>query len=194
MIASPDPPAPPVEAHRITLAQAIHGGEDPVEDADDDLDDVGDDDFEFSDDELDDLGDDDLDLDLEDLDLDDLDLDDDNEDRVPTEVAAAATLAPSIRKLLPERATTYSSVACDAPPSVSCEILRSANGLPSYAGSSLYANTQRQLITSDADPDGSSGYIRPFVNGVSMRIRPCAMHAVWLSRVSASENASHSLL
>ncbi len=58
----------------------------------------------------------------------------------------------------------------------------------------LYANTQRQLITSDADPDGSSGYIRPFVNGVSMRIRPCAMHAVWLSRVSASENASHSLL
>jgi hypothetical protein len=75
-----------VEAHRITLAQAIHGGEDPVEeddvdlDADDDADDVGDDDFEFSEDELDELGDDDLDLDLEDLDLDDLDLDDDNGD------------------------------------------------------------------------------------------------------------------
>lgn len=78
-----------VEAHRITLAQAIHGGEDPVEDADDDLDvdDVGDDDFEFSDDELDDLGDDDLDLDLEDLDLDDLDLDDDNEDSTNDEDA-----------------------------------------------------------------------------------------------------------
>ena len=76
-----------VEAHRITLAQAIHGGEYPVEDADDDLDDVGDDDFEFSDDELDDLGDDDLDLDLEDLDLDDLDLDDDNEDSTNDEDA-----------------------------------------------------------------------------------------------------------
>lgn len=70
-----------VEAHRITLAQAIHGGEDPVEgdDVDLDADDVGDDDFEFSEDELDELGDDDLDLDLEDLDLDDLDLDDEDD-------------------------------------------------------------------------------------------------------------------
>ena len=71
-----------VEAHRITLAQAIHGGEDPVDD-DDDLDvdtgDVGDDEFEFSEDELEDLGDeDDLDLDLDDLDLEDLDLEDED--------------------------------------------------------------------------------------------------------------------
>lgn len=80
-----------VEAHRITLAQSIYGGEeadqsdddgiDDLNDLDDnDSDDVGDDEFEFSDDELEDLGDeDDLDLDLDDLDLDDLDLDD-NED------------------------------------------------------------------------------------------------------------------
>lgn len=73
-----------VEAHRITLAQAIHGGEDPVDedDLDDDIDgDVGEDEFEFSEDELEDLGDeDDLDLDLDDLDLEDLDLDDEDED------------------------------------------------------------------------------------------------------------------
>ena len=71
-----------VEAHRITLAQAIHGGEDPVDDDDDldvDTDDVGDDEFEFSEDELEDLGDeDDLDLDLDDLDLEDLDLEDED--------------------------------------------------------------------------------------------------------------------
>lgn len=73
-----------LEAHRVTLAQSIHGGEDTAEDApEDDLDadEVGDDEFDFSEDELDDLGDeDDIDLDLEDLDLEDLDLDDDNED------------------------------------------------------------------------------------------------------------------
>lgn len=78
-----------VEAHRVTLAQSIYGGEetdsdDGIDDLDDlddnDGDDVGEDEFEFSDDELEDLGDeDDLDLDLDDLDLDDLDLDD-NED------------------------------------------------------------------------------------------------------------------
>lgn len=70
-----------VEAHRITLAQSIHGGEGVDLEADDEFDgdDVGDDEFEFSDDELEDLDDED-DLDLDDLDLDDLDLDDDNED------------------------------------------------------------------------------------------------------------------
>ena len=74
-----------IEAHRVTLAQSIYGGEGVEQDADDtddvaDDDDVGEDEFEFSDDELEDFGDeDDLDLDLDDLDLDDLDLDD-NED------------------------------------------------------------------------------------------------------------------
>lgn len=64
-----------IEAHRVTIAQSIHGGEDAPED------DISDDEFDFSEDELDDLGDeDDIDLDLEDLDLEDLDLDDDNED------------------------------------------------------------------------------------------------------------------
>lgn len=73
-----------IEAHRVTLAQSIYGGEESEDDADDDFDvdtdDDSEDDFEFSDDELEDFGDeDDLDLDLDDLDLDDLDLDD-NED------------------------------------------------------------------------------------------------------------------
>ena len=80
-----------VEAHRITLAQAIHGGEDTPEDEDfdaDETEEVGDDEFDFSEDELEDLGDeDDIDLDLEDLDLDDLDLDDDNEDDTDAEDA-----------------------------------------------------------------------------------------------------------
>jgi hypothetical protein len=78
-----------LEAHRVTLAQAIHGGEEPEDvDLDAETDDVGDDEFDFSDDELDDLGDDDdLDLDLEDLDLEDLDLDDDNEDDTNAEDA-----------------------------------------------------------------------------------------------------------
>ena len=77
-----------IEAHRVTLAQSIHGGEDAPEDEDINADDVGDDEFDFSEDELDDLGDDeDLDLDLEDLDLDDLDLDDDNEDSTNDEDA-----------------------------------------------------------------------------------------------------------
>jgi hypothetical protein len=78
-----------LETHRVTLAQAIHGGEAPEDvDLDAETDDVGDDEFEFSDDELDDLGDDDdLDLDLEDLDLEDLDLDDDNEDDTNAEDA-----------------------------------------------------------------------------------------------------------
>lgn len=76
-----------LEAHRVTLAQSIHGGEEP-EDEDFDVEDVSDDEFDFSDDELEDLGDDeDLDLDLEDLDLDDLDLDDDNEDDTNAEDA-----------------------------------------------------------------------------------------------------------
>jgi ribonuclease E len=71
-----------IEAHRVTIAQAIHGGEDTPDD------DIGDDEFDFSDDELEDLGDDeDLDLDLEDLDLDDLDLDYENEDEVNDEDA-----------------------------------------------------------------------------------------------------------
>lgn len=74
-----------LEAHRVTLAQSIHGGEETVDQDDDldadDSDDVGDDEFEFSDDELEDLGDeDDLDLDLDDLDLEDIDLEDEDED------------------------------------------------------------------------------------------------------------------
>lgn len=71
-----------IEAHRVTLAQSIYGGEgvEEIDDADDVGDDADDDDFEFSDDELEDFDDeDDLDLDLDDLDLEDLDLDD-NED------------------------------------------------------------------------------------------------------------------
>lgn len=72
-----------VENHRVTLAQSIYGEyEEPVDDAEDDIDaEDGDDDFDYSDDDLDDdLDDVDLDdLDLDDLDLDDLDLDD-NED------------------------------------------------------------------------------------------------------------------
>lgn len=74
-----------IEAHRVTLAQSIYGGEGVEQDVEetDDVDEVGDDaddDFEFSDDELEDFDDeDDLDLDLDDLDLEDLDLDD-NED------------------------------------------------------------------------------------------------------------------
>jgi len=80
-----------VEAHRVTLAQAIHGGEDVPEEEEFDAnetEDTDDDEFDFSDDELDDLGDDeDLDLDLEDLDLDDLDLDDDNEEDTDAEDA-----------------------------------------------------------------------------------------------------------
>jgi len=83
-----------VEAHRVTLAQSIHGGEDASEEEDFDVDnteedeEVDADEFDFSDDELDDLGDeDDIDLDLEDLDLEDLDLDDDNEEDTDAEDA-----------------------------------------------------------------------------------------------------------
>jgi hypothetical protein len=64
-----------IEAHRITLAQSIYGGED-ADIADED--DLGEDEFDFSEDELEDFGDDELDLDLDDLDLEDLELEDED--------------------------------------------------------------------------------------------------------------------
>lgn len=73
-----------VDAHRITLAQSIHGSDNDFEA--DEADEVDSNEFEFTDDELNDLVDED-ELDLEDLDLEDLDLDDNYEDNTDAEDA-----------------------------------------------------------------------------------------------------------